>query len=89
MSKVGLFLDEGFFDGRRYSVHDQSFILFVRVAQKGYWPVIFRRRRVFPGFQYGDDLRFPPYCWDLVLSVWYVEAVVIDTWSGEVCCMFV
>ena len=23
-------------------------------------------------FQYGDDLRFPPYCWDLVLS----EAVV-------------
>ena len=32
----------------------------------------FRRRRVFPGFQYGDNLRFPSYCWDLVLS----EAVV-------------
>ena len=45
---------------------------FVRVAQKGYRPVIFRRRRVFPGLQYHDDLRFPPYCWDFVLS----EAVV-------------
>ena len=33
---------------------------------------MFRRRRVFPGFQYGDDLRLPPYCWDLVPS----EAVV-------------
>ena len=36
------------------------------------WPVIFRSRRVYPGFRYGDDLRFPLYCWDLVLS----EAVV-------------
>ena len=44
----------------------------VRVAQKGYKPVILGRRRVFPGFQYGDDLRFPTYCWDLVLS----EAVI-------------
>ena len=34
--------------------------------------VIFRHHIVFPGFQYGDDLRFPPYCWGLVLS----EAVV-------------
>ena len=38
------------------------------MAEKGYRPVFFRRRRVFPGLQYGDDLRFPPYCWDLVLS---------------------
>ena len=41
------------------------------MAQKEYWPVIFRSHRVYPGFRYGD-LRFTPYCWDLVLS----EAVV-------------
>ena len=70
--KAGLFHVKVFFDGRRYSVQDQSFALFVRVAQKRHWPVIFRRRNVFPVFQYGDDLRLPPYCWDLVLS----EAVV-------------
>ena len=48
--KAGLFLDEVFFDGRRYSVQDQSFVKFVRVAQKGYWRVAFRFRRVFPWF---------------------------------------
>ena len=50
---------------------NRSYSLYV--AQKGYWPVTFRCLRVFPGFKYDDDLRFPPYCWDLVLSETLVE----------------
>ena len=62
MSKSGLFPD----DGRRYCGQDQAFIECVRVTQKGYRPVTFGYCSV---FQYGDDLRFPSYCWDRVLSL--------------------
>ena len=38
------------------------------MAQKGDWSVGFGYCRVLPWFQYNDDIRFPPYCCDLVLN---------------------
>ena len=54
-------------NGKCYTVQGQAFVECVRRTHKGYWPVAFGYRIVFPGFQYGDDLRLTPFCWDLVL----------------------